>query len=66
MAPVIQPKKGEWDPERAVSAPVAEDSPLDVAPEERTLDPSELAALREFFQLLAQWDEALQGETTNE
>lgn len=62
MAPVIQLKQGEWHPERAFSVPAAEDSPLEVAPEERTLDPSELAALHEFFQLLAQWDETPQGE----
>jgi hypothetical protein len=66
MAPVIQPKKGAWNPEPAVSAPAAENSLLDVAPQERTLDPGELTALHEFFQLLAEWDERLQGEKTNE
>jgi hypothetical protein len=66
MAPVIQPPKGEWNPERAASAPVAEDSLLDVSPQKHMLDPSELAALLVFFQLFAQWDETLQGETQNE
>ena len=54
MAPVIQPKKGEWNPERAVSAPVAED-PLQ-PDQPGALDAASISALRTFFELLDAWD----------
>jgi hypothetical protein len=63
---VIQSKKGESNPERTSGVSVAGDSLLDVAQRKELLDASELALLREFFELLAEWDDTLKGETTHE
>ncbi len=63
---MIQPKKGESNPEHASGGSVAGDSLLAVAQRKELLDASELAQLREFFELLAEWDDTRKGETTHE
>ena len=63
---MIQPKKGEASPDGVLISSATENSLLDVPQPKSPLDPNELAALREFFQLLAEWDQALKGETTDE
>jgi hypothetical protein len=63
---VIQPDTGDSNPERASGVSVAGDSLLNVAQWKELLDASELAFLREFFELLAEWDDTLKGETTHE
>ena len=45
---------------------MAGDSLLAVAQRKELLDASELAQLREFFELLAEWDDTRKGETTHE
>jgi hypothetical protein len=57
---VHQPPEGERNPERALSAPVAED-PLQ--PDSPVLDAASISALRAFFELLDAWD---QEENTDE
>ena len=57
---MIPPKKGEANPERAlIPAPAMKDSQLDVTQPTGPSDPDELPILRQFFELLAEWDEAL-------
>ncbi len=63
---MTQSKKGESNPERASGVSVAGESLLDVAQPKELLDASELALLREFFELLAEWDDTIKGETTHE
>lgn len=60
MAPVMQPLKDERNPERALSAPVVEDS---LQPDSPVLDADSISALRAFFELLDAWD---RKESTDE
>ena len=61
------PKKSDENPERVIAAAfVAEQSPVGLGEVKTPLDPSALALLRQFFELLAEWDEGHKGETTHE
>ena len=55
-------KKGDRKMERVVAVPVREDPAADLTQVEEPLGPAELDLLREFFELLAEWDESLKGE----
>ena len=61
---MIQPKKGEGKTERVliITAPVREDSAPDLTQVKEPLGPAELDLVRQFFELLAEWDEAQKGE----
>jgi hypothetical protein len=64
---VIPPKKGEANPERAImAASTWMDSILDGTQPTGLSDPDDLLILRQFFGLLADWDEALKGEIEHE
>lgn len=63
---MIQPKKGEQKSERVPAASVAEGSALDLSHPKERLGSAELARLREFFELLAEWDEPPNGRTNEE
>ena len=64
---MIPPKKGEANPERALmAASTTKDSLLDGTQSIGLSDPDELPILRQFFGLLADWDEALKGEIEHE
>lgn len=64
---MIPPKKGEVNPERAlIAASTIKDTLLDVTQATGPSDPNELQILRQFFGLLADWDEALKGEIEHE
>ena len=61
---MVQTKKGEGktEPVLIIAAPVREDSALDLTQVKEPLGPAELALLRQFFELLAEWDEPQEGE----
>jgi hypothetical protein len=63
---VIQPKKEEQKFERVPAASVAGGSALDLSHPKERLGSAELALLREFFELLTEWDELSKGGTRNE
>ena len=63
---MIQTKKGEQQFERVPAASVAEECGLDQSYLKEPLGSAELALLREFFELLAEWDESPRGETRGE
>lgn len=43
---------------------LSDELPTEVVPSTRSLDTAEIAALRAFFDLLAEWDEALSKSTS--
>jgi len=64
---MIGPKKSDENPERVIAAaPVAEQSSVSLSEVKTPLDPAALASFRQFFELLADWDEGCKGETTHE
>jgi hypothetical protein len=64
---VIVPKKSDENLECANSAaPLAEQLRVSLNKMETPLDPAALASFRQFFELLAQWDEGREGETKHE
>lgn len=64
---MIHPKKGVRQIERILAAaPVAEEPAPDSFQIKEPLEPAELALLRQFFELLAEWDESQEGENGDE
>ena len=59
-----QPEKAQGQTEQVLTAAsVAEESKLHF---DEPLEPAELVLLRQFFELLAQWDDAVEGESRDE
>lgn len=63
--PVMRREQEQPNNNRTVAS-VVEDSLPDAPAKIGSLTPDELAALREFFELLSQWDEPPKGEIEHE
>jgi hypothetical protein len=64
---MIGPKRSDENPEPVITAAsIAEQSSVHLSQMKAPLDPAALASLRQFFALLAEWDEGHKGETKHE
>ena len=62
---MIQPTPGKRNVERISTATsIAEESARDLAQAKEPLESAELALLHQFFELLAEWDESQERETS--